>query len=50
MNKKEKKEKLPTGWLCPRCGSVNGPQKDKCQCKGKLEEDKTEETQQLLQE
>jgi uncharacterized OB-fold protein len=21
-----------TGWVCPRCGSVNSPQKDKCKC------------------
>jgi len=20
------------GWECPRCGSVNSPQKDKCSC------------------
>lgn len=27
----EKKE-YPVGWECPRCGSVNAPQKDKCKC------------------
>ena len=27
----EKKE-YPTGWECPRCGSVNAPQKEKCKC------------------
>ena len=26
----EKKEN--TGWLCPRCGSVNAPQIEKCKC------------------
>lgn len=28
----DKKEKIPTGWECPRCHSINAPEKDKCQC------------------
>lgn len=25
-------EKENTGWVCPRCGSVNAPQIEKCKC------------------
>jgi rubrerythrin len=36
------------GWECPRCGSVNSPQKDKCQCIKTESTDK--DTKQLLVE
>lgn len=40
--------KYPVGWECPRCGSVNAPQKEKCKCvKTESEE---QETKQLLNE
>ena len=41
-------EEIKIGWLCPRCGSVNAPQKDKCQCIKTESSDK--ETKQLLVE
>jgi uncharacterized OB-fold protein len=25
-------EKRPVGWICPRCGQVNAPHVDKCDC------------------
>lgn len=28
----KKDKKYPKGWECPRCGSVNSPEKDKCKC------------------
>jgi ribosomal protein S27AE len=43
---KDKQSNL--GWECPRCGSVNAPQKDKCQCV--KTEDTTKDTKQLLVE
>lgn len=45
MNKK-KDEK---GWECPRCGSINSPQKDKCQCKPQVKEEAQDNRQLLLE-
>lgn len=42
------KKEIATGWECPRCGSVNAPQKDKCKCI--KTEGTTEDKRQLLQE
>jgi ribosomal protein S27AE len=42
------KDKIQEGWLCPRCGSVNAPQKDKCQCV--KAEDTEKDSRQLLVE
>jgi len=42
------KTKIQEGWLCPRCGSVNSPQKNKCQCVKTESTDK--DTKQLLVE
>lgn len=41
-------DKIKEGWLCPRCGSVNAPQKDKCKCI--KTEDKEQDNKQLLNE
>lgn len=43
-----KPKEYPIGWECPRCGSVNKPQKDKCQCV--KVEDTDKDTKQLLVE
>lgn len=43
-----KEKEYPVGWECPRCGSVNAPQKEKCQCV-KNESTQTD-TKQLLTE
>lgn len=47
MTTKKQKE-TNTGWVCPRCGSVNSPDKDKCQCKPQVKEDV--DTRELLVE
>mgnify|MGYP003328243705 FL=1 len=39
-------KKYPVGWECPRCGSVNAPQKEKCKCV-KIESSE-KDTKQLL--
>ena len=39
-------QEIPKGWECPRCGSINAPQKDKCKCV--KTEDKDKDTRQLL--
>jgi len=44
----EKNKNQNVGWECPRCGSVNAPQKDKCQCV--KTEDTQKDTKQLLVE
>lgn len=41
-------KKEATGWECPRCGSVNAPQIEKCKCV--KNEDKTVDPRQLLTE
>lgn len=41
-------EEIKIGWLCPRCGSVNAPQKEKCKCV--KTESTTKDTKQLLTE
>lgn len=28
----DKKKEYPVGWECPRCGSVNAPDLEKCLC------------------
>jgi ribosomal protein S27AE len=38
----------PVGWQCPRCGSVNAPQKERCKCV--KTEDKDKEGKELLAE
>jgi hypothetical protein len=27
------KPQLPLGWLCPKCGKINNPKKEQCNCK-----------------
>ena len=44
----DKDKQSNMGWICPRCGSVNAPQKDKCQCV--KTEDTQKDTKQLLVE
>lgn len=44
----EKKENN-TGWICPRCGSVNAPQKEKCQCPPKNESTEQDKKELLLE-
>jgi len=32
MERKEKKNNAPRGWVCPLCGRVNSPWKETCDC------------------
>lgn len=42
-------KKYPLGWECPRCGSVNAPDKEKCKCV-KTESNDDKDNKQLLTE
>ena len=47
-NEMDDNKEYPVGWECPRCGSVNAPQKDKCKCI--KTESSEKDTKQLLVE
>ena len=48
VNKMNKKDKEYIGWECPRCGSVNAPQKEKCKCV-KIESEEKDSKQLLIE-